>query len=62
MDKMEISESRKHEGLSIAKIKRIKNYENVSDEQAQEILLAVKNLAIIFYEHLNNKKKEQEKK
>ena len=38
----------------------MKNYENISDEQAQEILFAVKNLAVIFYEHLNNKKKEQE--
>jgi len=42
---MEIIESKKHEGLSVAKIKRMKNYENVSDEQAQEILFAVKNLA-----------------
>ena len=57
---MEIIESKKHEGLSVAKIKRMKNYENVSDEQAQEILFAVKNLAVIFYEHLNSKKKEQE--
>jgi hypothetical protein len=38
----------------------MKNYENVSDEQAQEILFAVKNLAVIFYEHLNKKKMEQE--
>ena len=59
-DEMEIIESKKHEGLSVAKIKGMKNYENVSDEQAQEILFAVKNLAVIFYEHLNNKKKEQE--
>lgn len=57
---MEIIENKKHEGLSVAKIKRMKNYENVSDEQAQEILFAVKNLAVIFYEHLNKKKIEQE--
>ena len=59
-DEMEIIESKKHEGLSVAKIKRMKNYENISDEQAQEILFAVKNLAVIFYEHLNKKKMEQE--
>ena len=59
---MEIIESKKHEGLSVAKIKRMKNYENVSDEQAQEILFAVKNLAMLFYEHLNNKEKEREYK
>ncbi len=57
---MEIIESKKHEGLSVAKIRRMKNYENVCDEQAQEILFAIKNLAVIFYEHLNNKKKVQE--
>ena len=57
---MKIVESKKHEGLSVVKIKRMKNYENVSDEQAQEILFAVKNLAVIFYEHLNKKKTEQE--
>ena len=59
---MKIVESKKHEGLSVVKIKRMKNYENVSDEQAQEILFAVKNLAVIFYEHLNKKKMEQEYK
>lgn len=59
---MEIIENRKHEGLSVAKIKGMKNYENISDEQAQEILFAVKNLAVIFYEHLNNKEKEQDYK
>jgi hypothetical protein len=58
--RMEIIESKRHEGLSVAKIKRMKNYENVSDEQAQEILFAVKNLAVIFYEHLNKMKMEQE--
>ena len=57
---MEIIESKKHEGLNVAKIKKMRNYENISDEQAQEILFAIKNLAVIFYEHLNNKKKEQE--
>lgn len=46
--------------LTIAELRRFKNYENVSDEQAQEIIFAVKNLAVIFYEHLNKKKKEQE--
>ncbi|MDP2386557.1 MAG: hypothetical protein Q8M29_09315 [Bacteroidota bacterium] len=59
-EEMEIVESKKHEGLSVTQIKRMKNYENVSDEQAQEILFAVKNLAVIFYEHLNRKKKEEE--
>jgi len=46
--------------LTIAELRKLKNYENVSDEQAQEIIFAVKNLAVIFYEHLNRKKKEKE--
>ena len=32
---MEIIESKKHEGLSVSKIKRMRNYENISDEQAR---------------------------
>jgi hypothetical protein len=49
-----------HKRLTIAELRKLKNYENISDEQAQETLFAIKNLAIIFYEHLNRKKKEQE--
>ncbi|MBS1652412.1 MAG: hypothetical protein JSU07_10415 [Bacteroidetes bacterium] len=46
--------------LSIAELRKMKNYENVSEEQAQEIIFAVRNLAVMFYEHLNKKQKEQE--
>jgi len=57
-----ITESKQHKVLRIAEIRKMKNYENVSDEQAQEIIFAIKNLAVIFYEHLNQKKKDQELK
>jgi predicted AAA+ superfamily ATPase len=50
------------EGLTIAELRKFKNYENVSDEQAQEILFAIKNLAVILYEYLNEKKINQELK
>jgi hypothetical protein len=46
--------------LTIAELRKLKNYENISDEQAQEVIFAVRNLAVIFYEHLNKKKKERE--
>jgi topoisomerase IA-like protein len=46
--------------LTIAELRKLKNYEDISDEQAQEVIFAVRNLAVIFYEHLNKKKKEQE--
>ena len=62
-DEMEsIIESKEHQGLCIDEIRKMKNYENISDEQAQEIIFAIKNLAVIFYEHLNQKKKDQELK
>ena len=46
--------------LTIAELRKMKNYENVSEEQAQEIIFAVRNLAVMFYEHLNKKQKEKE--
>lgn len=55
-----MEEKKERKRLTIAELRKLKNYENVSDEQAQEIIFAVKNLAVIFYEHLNRKKKEQE--
>lgn len=52
----------KPKGLTIEQLRKLKNYENISDEQAQETVFAIKNLAALFYEHLNKKKKEQETK
>lgn len=46
--------------LTIAELRKMKNYENVSEEQAQEIIYAVRNLAVMFYEHLNKQQKEKE--
>jgi hypothetical protein len=57
---IEIKKGNERKPLTIVELRKFKNYENVSDEQAQEIIFAVKNLAILFYEHLNKKKKEQE--
>jgi len=34
----------------------MKNYETISDVEAEEIVYAIKNLAIILYEYLNENK------
>lgn len=52
----------KLKGLTIEQLRTLKNYENISDEQAQETVYAIKNLAALFYEHLKKKKLETEVK
>lgn len=52
----------KPKGLTIEQLRTLKNYENISDEQAQETVFAIKNLAALFYEHLKKKKIEKEAK
>lgn len=55
-----LSENKKQKGLSTDKLRKMKNYENISDKEAQEIVYAIKNLAIIFYEYLNQQKNQSE--
>lgn len=55
-----IIDNKKQKGISVEELKKLKNYENVSDQEAQEIVYAIKNLALIFYEHLNQRKKQIE--
>ena len=52
----------KPKGLTIEQLRKLKNYEDISDEQAQETVFAIKNLAALFYEHLKKKKTENETK
>jgi hypothetical protein len=58
----EENKSNERKRLTIGELRKMKNYEDVTDEQAQEIIFAVQNLAVMFYEHLNKKKKEDELK
>jgi uncharacterized protein (DUF2225 family) len=53
----EENKSNERKRLTIGELRKMKNYEDVTDEQAQEIIFAVQNLAVMFYEHLNKKKK-----
>lgn len=46
----------KNRGLTIEQLKSFKNYENITDEQAQETIFAIKTLASLFYEHIKRKK------
>lgn len=54
------SESENNKGLTVEKLKMIKGYENVSDEQANKIVLSIKKLAVLLCEHLSKLKKKNE--
>lgn len=54
------SESENNKGLTIEKLRMIKGYESVSDEQANKIVLSIKKLAVLICEHLSKLKKKNE--
>ena len=54
------SESENNKGLTVEKLRMIKGYESVSDEQANKIVLSIKKLAVLLCEHLLKLKKKKE--
>ena len=54
------SESENNKGLTVEKLRMIKGYESVSDEQANKIVLSIKKLAVLLCEHLSKLKKKKE--
>jgi len=54
------SESENNKGLTVEKLRMIKGYESVSDEQANKIVLSIKKLAVLLCEHLLKPKKKNE--
>jgi len=54
------SESENNKGLTVEKLRMIKGYESVSDEQANKIVLSIKKLAVLLCEHLSKLKKQNE--
>ena len=54
------SESENNKGLTVEKLRMIKGYESVSDEQANKIVLSIKKLAVLICEHLSKLKKKHE--
>ncbi|MDP3557729.1 MAG: hypothetical protein Q8T03_10170 [Bacteroidota bacterium] len=54
------SESENNKGLTVEKLRMIKGYESVSDEQANKIVLSIKKLAVLLCEHLSKLKKRNE--
>lgn len=53
-------ESENNRGLTVEKLRMIKGYESVSDEQANKIVLSIKKLAVLLCEHLSKLKKKNE--
>jgi hypothetical protein len=49
----------KHKRLTIQELKGFKNFENYTDEQAEETITTLEKLSILFYE-LYIKRKEKE--
>lgn len=54
------SESENNKGLTVEKLRMVKGYESVSDEQANKIVLSIKKLAVLLCEHLSKLKKKNE--
>ncbi len=54
------SESENNKGLTVEKLRMIKGYESVSDEQANKIVLSIKKLAVLLCKHLSKIKKKNE--
>ena len=54
------SESENNKGLTVEKLRMIKGYENVSDEQANKIVLSIKKLAVLLCENISKLKKKKE--
>jgi len=54
------SESENNKGLTVKKLRMIKGYESVSDEQANKIVLSIKKLAVLLCEHLSKLKRRNE--
>lgn len=51
-------ESENNNGLTVEKLRMIKGYESVSDEQANKIVLSIKKLTVLLCEHLLKLKKQ----
>jgi len=54
------SESENNKGLTVEKLRMIKGYESVNDEQATKIVLSIKKLAVLLCEHFSKLKKKNE--
>ena len=45
-----VSENKKHKRLSVDELKKCKGFENYSDAEAEEVIIALEKLSILFYE------------
>ena len=53
-----MKESENYKGLTIEQLRKLKNYEEISPEQAVKIVNSIKMMVALCYEHINNVKKE----
>jgi hypothetical protein len=57
---VEMNADKKHKRLSVEELKRFKGFENVSDQEADETILVLEKLSILFYElHMKQRMKKQ---
>lgn len=54
------TETEGNKGLTVEKLRMIKGYESVSDEQANKIVLSIKKLAVLLCEHLSKLKRKND--
>jgi hypothetical protein len=56
-----MTENRKKEPLTVEKLKTFKGLENLTDEEAQNTLIAIQNFTSILYEYLSEQKRKEQK-
>ena len=50
------NENKKHKRLSVDELRRCKGFENYSDQEAEETIIALEKLSILFYQlHMKRK-------
>ena len=57
-----INSNSKKESLTVEKLRSFRDFENISDEEAIEIVFAVQTLANILHDHISLKSKDNQVK
>lgn len=53
---LDVKKEKGREELTVEKLRTFKEFENVSEEEAEKIIHSVKELSVILYQHYLNKK------
>ena len=57
----DVNERKKHKRLSVTELKKCKGFENYSDAEAEETIIALEKLSILFYELYMKQKHNKQK-